>query len=184
MKKNELANFFKKQIDEHLFVADKCKDLLSDPFFKSVNICVDCLKKKKKILLFGNGGSASDAQHLSTELTVRFSKNRSALAAISLATDTSALTAISNDFGYKYVFSRQLEAIGEKDDVAIGITTSGKSENVIIGLEKAQKRKMKCIALTGNFTKKLEKCSDEIGQMLCNAIEYGLGLAPLVKEEK
>ena len=97
-------------------------------------------KKKKKNSFFGNGGSASDAQHLATELTVRFSKDRKAIPAISLATDTSALTAIGNDFGFDFIFSRQIEALGDKDDVAIGITTSGKSKNVINAIKTAKKK--------------------------------------------
>ena len=98
------------------------------------NLCnqsLKALKNKKKIIFFGNGGSASDAQHLATELTVRYKKNRKAIAAISLATDTSALTAIGNDFGFKYIFSRQIEAIANKNDICVAITTSGNSENII-----------------------------------------------------
>ena len=98
-------------------------------------------QKEKKIIFFGNGGSASDAQHLAAELTVRFSKNRKAIAAISLVTDTSTISAIGNDFGFKYIFSRQIESIGVQGDVAIGISTSGKSENVIEGLRCAKKKK-------------------------------------------
>ena len=97
-------------------------------------------QKEKKKIFFGNGGSASDAQHLATELTVRFSKDRKAIPAISLATDTSALTAIGNDFGFDFIFSRQIEALGDKDDVAIGITTSGKSKNVINAIKTAKKK--------------------------------------------
>ena len=99
--------------------------------------------KKKKIIFFGNGGSAADSQHLATELSVRFSKNRKAIAALSLVTDTSTITAIANDFGFKYLFSRQIEAVGEKGDVAIGISTSGKSINVIEGLKSAKKKNLK-----------------------------------------
>ena len=104
-------------------------------------------KEKKFFFFFGNGGSASDAQHLATELTVRFSKDRKAIPAISLATDTSALTAIGNDFGFDFIFSRQIEALGDKDDVAIGITTSGKSKNVINAIKTAKKKGLKCVVL-------------------------------------
>ena len=145
---------------------------------------------------------SSDAQHLSTELSVRFSDDRQAIPAISLVTDTSTLSAIGNDFGFEFLFSRQIEAIGNAGDVAIGITTSGKSKNVIYGLKKAKENGLKCLALTGKFKKDLEKICDQvisipakntsriqemhimIGQMLCNAIEFKLGIAPLVKEEK
>ena len=198
----DLENFFNRQFDEHNKVASDCKKKLQSSFLNVTKICVSSLKKKKKILFFGNGGSASDAQHLATELTVRFSKNRKAISAISLATDTSAITAIGNDFGFNFIFSRQIEAIGNSGDVAIGVSTSGKSENVINGLKKAKQMGLKCLALTGKHTKDVDKLCDQvisipadntsriqemhimIGQMLCNAIEFKLGLAPLVIEEK
>ena len=159
-------------------------------------------KKKKKLLFFGNGGSASDAQHLATELSVRFSKDRTAIAAISLVTDTSALSAIGNDFGFEFLFSRQIEAIGSAGDVAIGISTSGKSKNVINGLKIAKQMGLKSLAFSGKYTENLDEFCDQVisipakntsriqelhimyGQMLCNAIEFKLGLAPLVKEEE
>ena len=198
----DLENFFNRQFDEHNKVASDCKKKLQSSFLNVTKICVSSLKSKKKILFFGNGGSASDAQHLATELTVRFSKNRKAIPAISLATDTSAITAIGNDFGFGFIFSRQIEAIGNAGDVAIGISTSGKSENVINGLKKAKQMGLNCLALTGKHTKDVDKLCDQvisipadntsrvqemhimIGQMLCNAIEFKLGLAPLVTEEE
>ena len=198
----DLENFFNRQFDEHNKVASDCKKKLQSSFLNVTKICVSSLKSKKKILFFGNGGSASDAQHLATELTVRFSKNRKAIPAISLATDTSAITAIGNDFGFGFIFSRQIEAIGNTGDVAIGISTSGKSENVINGLKKAKQMGLKCLALTGKHTKDVDKLCDQvisipadntsriqemhimIGQMLCNAIEFKLGLATLVVEEE
>ncbi len=198
----ELESFFDKQINEHQLIVEKSRNLLMNSFIRAVNICTDSLKENKKILFFGNGGSASDAQHLSTELSVRFSKNRPAIAAISLVTDTSALSAIGNDFGFEFLFSRQIEAIGSTGDVAIGISTSGKSENVINGLKIARKMGLKCLALTGKHTENLIQFCDEVisipaentsriqemhimyGQMLCNAIEFKLNLAPLVKEEE
>jgi len=198
----DLENFFDRQFDEHNKVASDCKKKLQSSFLNVTKICVSSLKRKKKILFFGNGGSASDAQHLATELTVRFSKNRKAIPAISLATDTSAITAIGNDLGFDFVFSRQIEALGEKDDIAIGITTSGKSKNVINAIKTAKKKGLKCIVFTGNFTRLINGLCDEIisvpaintsriqemhiliGQMLCNAIEYKLGYSHLIKEEK
>ena len=198
----DLENFFNRQFDEHNKVASDCKKKLQSSFLNVTKICVSSLKSKKKILFFGNGGSASDAQHLATELTVRFSKNRKAIPAISLATDTSAITAIGNDLGFDHLFSRQIEAIGNAGDVAIGISTSGKSENVINGLKKAKQMGLNCLALTGKHTKDVDKLCDQvisipadntsriqemhimIGQMLCNAIEFKLGLAPLVIEEE
>ena len=197
----DLENFFNRQFDEHNRVANNCQKKLQSSFLNIIKICLKSLKRKKKILFFGNGGSASDAQHLATELTVRFSKDRRAIPAISLVTDTSALTAIGNDFGFDFVFSRQIEALGDRDDVAIGITTSGKSKNVLNAFKTAKKKGLKCVAFTGNYTRLVSGLSDEIisvpalntsriqemhiliGQMLCNALEYKLGYSHLVKEE-
>ena len=139
----EIKKFFHAQLDEHELILQKTKLNLEKDFIKLVNICVKSVEQKKKIIFFGNGGSAADSQHLATELSVRFSKNRKAIAALSLVTDTSTITAIANDFGFKYLFSRQIEAIGEKGDVAIGISTSGKSINVIEGLKSAKKKNLK-----------------------------------------
>ena len=200
--KHEIKNFFLSQINEHELVIEKTKLSVERNFLNLVNICVKSVKNGKKIIFFGNGGSASDAQHLSTELTVRFCENRKSIPAISLVTDTSAISAIGNDYGFKYIFSRQLEAIGQAGDVAIGITTSGKSPNVLEGLQYAKENKMKSVAFTGRNIKQIEKITDEIisipakntsriqevhiliGQMLCNALEFQLGLSSLVNEEK
>ena len=92
--------------------------------------CVTSIRGGGKLMLFGNGGSAADAQHLATELTVRYKKDRAAIAALALTTDTSALTAAGNDLGFEQIFARQIEALGRKGDVAIAISTSGKSANV------------------------------------------------------
>jgi D-sedoheptulose 7-phosphate isomerase len=102
-----------------------------------------------KVLIFGNGGSAADAQHFAAELSGRFLRERAALPALALTTDTSALTAIANDFGYEQVFSRQVEAHGRKGDVAIGISTSGKSPNVVRALQVARERGLVTVGLTG-----------------------------------
>ena len=199
---NEIEAFFEKQIDEHQRIVERSKVLLMDSFSNVLEICLRSLEAKNKILFFGNGGSASDAQHLSTELAVRFAKNRKAIPSLSLVTDTSALTAIGNDLGFDQLFSRQIEAVGSENDVAIGITTSGKSKNVLKGLEIAKQNGLKTIAFTGKYTYELEKLCTQIisipasntsriqemhimiGQMLCNAIEFKLGLSPLVKEEE
>jgi len=119
-------------------------------FTNLINEGFKTLKNKGKIVFFGNGGSASDAQHLATELTVRYKKNRKALAAISLATDTSTLTAIGNDFSFEEIFSRQIEAICNKNDLAIGITTSGNSKNIIKAIKQCQKQKITVFLLVGN----------------------------------
>lgn len=110
---------------------------------------VESLRRGGKLLLFGNGGSASDAQHVAAELVGRFQRERGALAAVALTTDTSVLTGIGNDFGFDRVFVRQIEALGRAGDVALGISTSGGSPNVVAALEVARSRGMKTMALTG-----------------------------------
>lgn len=107
------------------------------------------LKAGRSVLVFGNGGSAADAQHLAAELVGRYEKERKAWPAIALTTDTSAMTAIGNDYGFDRVFARQIEALGKAGDVAIGITTSGKSPNVLRALEAGNDRGLITVALTG-----------------------------------
>ncbi|HYB94057.1 MAG TPA: SIS domain-containing protein [Vicinamibacterales bacterium] len=107
------------------------------------------LKRGGAILVFGNGGSAADAQHFAAELLGRFEKERKAYPAVALTTDTSALTAIGNDYGFDRVFARQLEALGKAGDVAIGITTSGNSPNVLRAIEAGNQRGLITVALTG-----------------------------------
>jgi D-sedoheptulose 7-phosphate isomerase len=109
----------------------------------------DALKAGQKLLVFGNGGSASDAQHMSAELVGRFQREREALPAIALTADTSILTSVANDYSFKQVFARQVEALGRPGDVAFGISTSGESPNVVAGLQTAKSRGLKTIALTG-----------------------------------
>ena len=107
------------------------------------------LKQGGSVLVFGNGGSAADAQHFAAELVGRYEKDRKAWPAVALTTDTSALTAIGNDYGFDRVFARQLEALGKKGDVAVGISTSGNSPNVLRALETARDRGLITVALTG-----------------------------------
>jgi D-sedoheptulose 7-phosphate isomerase len=102
-----------------------------------------------KLLIFGNGGSAADAQHMAAEIVGRFQREREALAALALSTDTSILTAVANDTGFDRVFARQIDALGRRGDVALGISTSGRSPSVVLGLEAARARGLTTIALTG-----------------------------------
>ena len=115
----------------------------------AVDLVASALAAGRKLLLFGNGGSAADAQHLAAEFVGRFLKERQPLAAIALTTDTSALTAIANDYGYDDVFARQIRALGTGGDVAIAISTSGRSPNVLRGVEAARERGLRTIGLTG-----------------------------------
>jgi len=124
---------------------------------KATDIIIGCLKKGGKVILFGNGGSAADSQHIAAELIGRFKKERPAIAAIALSVNTSILTAIGNDYDFSQIFSRQVEGIARKNDVAIGISTSGNSKNVIEAVKKANRMGLKTIALSGQRGCKLDK---------------------------
>lgn len=135
------------------------ENFLSSQGFLKIQIIaerlISALEKKNKILICGNGGSASDALHFAAELVGRFEKNRMALPAIALNSDVASITAISNDFGYETVFARQVEALGKENDVLIGISTSGNSENVIKAMQIAKKQGLQAIGLLGRTGGKL-----------------------------
>lgn len=120
----------------------------------------EALAGGRKLLVFGNGGSASDAQHMAAELVGRFQRERAAMAAIALTTDTSILTSIANDYSFKQVFARQVEALGQGGDVAFGISTSGESPNVVIALQVARARGLKTIAMTGRDGGEVGRAAD------------------------
>jgi D-sedoheptulose 7-phosphate isomerase len=123
-------------------------------------LMIDCLKKDGKVIVFGNGGSASDSQHIAAELVGRFKKDRSALAGIALTTNTSVITSLANDYGYDVVFSRQVEALGKKNDVVWGISTSGKAKNVALGIKQAKKMGIKTVAFSGGDGGDIVKLAD------------------------
>ena len=149
MKKNK--NFLiEGNLEKHLQLITSQQNEIILESIKLSKIIINKIKKKNKILICGNGGSASDAQHISTELTVRLAKNRRALPALALTTDTSALTAIGNDFEFNKIFSRQVEALGSKDDLLIAISTSGNSMNVVNALKVAKKNGLTTYGLLGN----------------------------------
>jgi len=124
-------------------------ELEGEKIIKVVLLAKRVISKKGKILIFGNGGSAADAQHLAAELVNRFKKERAPMPAIALTTDTSILTAIANDYDFSEVFSKQILALGKKGDIALGISTSGKSSNVIEALKVAKKLGLYTIGLSG-----------------------------------
>ncbi len=136
-------------------VLEKLGPVAGDALDCAISATVKALKAGHKILVFGNGGSAAEAQHFAAELVNRFMRERKAIPAIALTTDTSALTAIANDRSFDKVFSRQIEALGEKGDAAIALTTSGNSPNIIEGLKAAKLKGMLTIALTGESVGKL-----------------------------
>jgi D-sedoheptulose 7-phosphate isomerase len=148
-----------KEIAEHLKVAMTMSSLI-DRVEIAAQLCIDALQEGGKLLIFGNGGSAADAQHIAAELVGRYKVNRKGLSALALTTDSSALTAIGNDFGYKSLFDRQVEALANKGDVLIGISTSGKSINVINALKLGSQLQCKTIGFSGNDGGQMNKICD------------------------
>jgi D-sedoheptulose 7-phosphate isomerase len=143
-----LADQFDRRFGEHLAIFQRSRGLL-EPTAALAEAAISVLGAGGKLLLCGNGGSAADAQHIATECTVRFETERRGLPAIALTTDTSALTAASNDLGYDRVFARQVEALGRPGDLLIGLTTSGNSPNVIAALVAAREAGLATACLTG-----------------------------------
>jgi len=161
-------------------------------------LCLQALRSGNKLLLFGNGGSAADTQHIATEIVGRFAFDRPALPALALSVDTSALTAVSNDYGFDHAFSRQIEALGREGDVALGFSTSGNSPNVLRAISSAKKLKLHTVAFTGNtggklklspdldyclcvpsdVTARIQECHMLIGHILCQLVEEELFYAP------
>jgi D-sedoheptulose 7-phosphate isomerase len=172
-------------VELRMLLMQKCMDATIDAAYAIQK----CLKRGGKVLIFGNGGSAADAQHIAAELVGRFCCDRAPLAAIALTTDTSAITAISNDYGFEQVFARQIRALGRAGDVAIAISTSGNSPNIIAGVKAAQELDLATIGLTGGTGGKLapvvdipvlipsanvariQECHITIGHLLCEIVE-------------
>ena len=136
-------------IDQHIAVFQHVVTPMVNDIERCATLMCEALRRGNKILVMGNGGSAADAQHFAAELVGRFLKNRAALPAIALTTDTSILTAVANDFGYDHVFSRQVEALASPGDVVVGISTSGHSENVKQAIASAKTAKAATVALLG-----------------------------------
>ena len=155
-----MHNTIQNEIDQHLVTVGKVKTELNAKIQEVAGILVKTIKEGKKILLFGNGGSAADAQHIAAELSGRYKNERRGLPALALTTDTSALTAISNDYGFDYMFSRQVEALANSGDTIIGISTSGNSSNVVQGMVKGKEMECTIIGLSGNDGGKLNDVSD------------------------
>lgn len=156
------SEIFHQHIQQHREVLDATVLACEEPLRRLVQIAVDALRDGGKILFFGNGGSAADAQHLAAELAVRFIEDRPALAGLALTTDSSVLTACGNDFGFDLIFARQIEAIGRRGDVAIGLTTSGNSPNIICGLQRARSMGITAAAFTGCGGGKLAGVADPL----------------------
>ena len=190
----ELERLMLYEIAEHVSTLDATKKSISDSFRAAIEVLESGIREGGKLLWFGNGGSAADCQHIAAELVIRYKNDRPAIAAIALTTDTSVLTACGNDLGFGALFERQVEALGRSGDVAIGISTSGKSENVLRGLQKARKMGLRTLGLAGHnggemielcdvimvvpssVTARVQEMHILIGHMLCKALESRLGL--------
>jgi D-sedoheptulose 7-phosphate isomerase len=188
------AAYLRTEHAQHVTVANDLLAKVAEPFDKLVRVVTESLNKGGKILFFGNGGSAGDAQHLAAELVVKYSKDRKPLGGVALTTDTSVLTATVNDFGPQFVFVRQVQAIGRKGDVAFGISTSGNSENVILALQAAKEIGITPVGLAGGTGGKMVGLADPLlivpstnsariqemhiflGQCMCGAVERAMGL--------
>lgn len=189
------AAYLDAEMAEHMAVAARTRESVAAEFSRVVAACARALASGHKLLLFGNGGAAAAAQHIATELVVRYSResgSRPALPAVALTTDTSALTAIGNDFGFDDLYARQIEALCQAGDVAIGISTSGTSENVIRGLKAARAVGAVTIGFAGEGGGRLAEVVDHglfvpsastarvqemhmvLGHALCALLEKGL----------
>ena len=164
----------------------------STAIFEAAGLIIMCLRAGGKLLFFGNGGSAADAQHLAAEFVGRFVRERAGLPAIALTTDSSILTAVGNDYGFDQIFARQVQALGRPGDVAIAISTSGNSPNIIEGVKAARKGYLKTIGLSGKdggllateadvvitiastSTARIQECHITIGHLLCELTEEAL----------
>jgi D-sedoheptulose 7-phosphate isomerase len=180
--------------DEHRLAVEATANGAARAFCEAIAILEGSIRRGGKILLFGNGGSAADAQHIAAELVVRYRSDRLPIAAVALTTDTSTLTACANDLGYDRIFERQIEAIGRNGDVAFAISTSGRSSNVLRGLRQARLMGLQTIGLAGGagaemrdlcdsiivvpstITSRIQEMHITVGHMLCKALEERLGL--------
>jgi D-sedoheptulose 7-phosphate isomerase len=187
-----MQNKIKAELKESIEIKEQVLKHLIPQIESAAKLMIDALKKKNKVLFFGNGGSAADAQHLAAELVGRYLKERKALPAIALTTDSSVITSWSNDYGFETLFSRQIEALGRKGDIAFGISTSGNSRNVIEGLAKAKELGLKTIGLLGcdggriadivdlaitvpsRSTPRIQESHITIGHIICGLIEQEL----------
>ena len=184
-----MQSIIKHEFSEHLKASKKTMESIGKPIEIAAKLCIDSLKNSNKILIFGNGGSAADAQHIAAELVGRYKTERKGLSAIALTTDTSAITSIANDYGYLHVFDRQVEALANKGDVVIGISTGGGSANVISALRLANDLGCKTIGFSGRDggefntlcdvnliaiaedTPRIQEMHILIGHTLCHLIE-------------
>ncbi len=162
-----VKELIKQNFDESIATKQKAADFIMPSIEKAINILATTFKAGNKILICGNGGSAADSQHFAAEFTGRYEMERRPLPAIALTTDTSAITAISNDYSFDVIFSKQVEALGCAGDILLGISTSGNSSNVIKAIEIAHDKGMKIITLTGKDGGKIANLLKDTDVNIC-----------------
>jgi D-sedoheptulose 7-phosphate isomerase len=190
----DLNAYIEAEMSSHEKAFAAMRESIAEPFSLLLRASAKAIGKGGKIVFFGNGGSAADAQHLATELAVRYINDRAPIPAIALSTDTSSLTAIGNDFGFDDIFARQVDALVKKEDVVIGISTSGNSENIVRALIRAKKKGAVVAGFSGRDggrmlglanpllnvpsqkTARIQEMHILIGHMLCGALEQELNL--------
>ena len=163
----QLTEHLKHHFDDHMRTTERTVAEILPHLEQAITLCHEAVTERRRILVCGNGGSASDAQHFVAELVGRFERERQPLAAIALSTDTSILTAVGNDYGFDQVFSRQVAALGQAGDVFIGISTSGNSPNVLRAMQQAHDNGMHVIALTGRDGGKMTQALSGNDVLLC-----------------
>ena len=180
-----------KILEDSIATKRDCIENNIDTISRAADLLAACMSAGRKVLIFGNGGSAADAQHLAAEFVNRFQIERPPLPAIALTTDTSILTSISNDYHFADVFAKQVEALGRKDDIAWGISTSGNSANVVKAIKSARKLGMETIGMTGrggeladctdlvftvasDITARIQESHITLGHILCDLLERKL----------
>lgn len=163
----QITEHLKQHFEDHLRTTERTVAQVLPDLERAINLCHQAVTQRRRILVCGNGGSASDAQHFVAELVGRFERERQPLAAVALSTDTSILTAVGNDYGFDQVFSRQVAALGQPGDVLIGISTSGNSPNVLRAMTQAHDNGMHVIALTGRDGGKMAQALSERDILLC-----------------
>jgi D-sedoheptulose 7-phosphate isomerase len=189
---DETREAVRRRLDETVAALASVRDGDVDPIVRAVEAIAGGLASGQALLVFGNGGSAADAQHFVTEFVGRFERERRPVPALALTADTALITAVANDYGFERVFARQIEAFGAPGDIAVGITTSGRSPNVVEGLRAAAERGMTTIALTGRdggeagqladihvhvaheVTARVQEAHIAILHVICELVEAGL----------
>jgi len=162
-----IKELIKQNFDESIAAKQRAAEFIQPSIEKAINVLTTAFKAGNKILICGNGGSAADSQHFAAEFTGRYEMERTPLPAIALTTDTSALTAIGNDYSFDVIFSKQVEALGSSGDILLGISTSGNSSNVIKAIEVAHNKGMKIITLTGKGGGKIAKLLKDTDVNVC-----------------